>query len=166
MTESSLASCERARTVCFKSVRRGVARQAAAATTVQPPVIVAVAPRRAVAILRGSRRLRAGLLAHKVNIVQIVVVVVAASRQPLVQLGLALQRAAARLQLAVGRLRASGTRCVSAGCAGAAAPAVHARKLCLVLAETWRCAAAFSGAVRQALASQTPGNSGCSACMC
>ena len=166
MTESSLASCDRARTVCFKSVRRGVARQAAAATTVQPPVIVAVAPRRAVAILRGSRRLRAGLLAHKVNVVQIVVVVVAAGRQPLVQLGLALQRASACLQLAIGRLHVGGTRCVSAGRAGAARPAVHARKLCLVLAETWRCAAAFSAAVRQALASQTLDSSGCSACMC
>jgi hypothetical protein len=126
VTESSLADRERAHTFCFKGVRRGVACQAAAAAVVQPPVIVVVTPRRAVAVLRRRRRLRSWLLAHKVDVVQLVVVVRTAGRQALVQLGLALQRAAARLQLAVGRLCAGGTRCVSAGRAGAARPAVCA----------------------------------------
>ena len=101
-----LADRERAHTFCFKGVRRGVACQAAAAAIVQAPVIVAVTSRCAI-VLRRWRRLRSWLLAYKVDVVQLLVVIRAAGRQPLVQLGLALQRAAARLQLGVGRLRAA-----------------------------------------------------------
>lgn len=53
------------------------------------------------------------LLAHKVDVVEVLVVVIArvARSQPRVHLGLALQRAAAGLQLCVWRLQAARFQC-------------------------------------------------------